>query len=43
MLTSTRGGGAKERGVGDLREARFEEHDAVVDPFIWFPELGTKS
>ena len=44
MLTGTREGRAKERSVGDsLRAAEFDEHEAAVDVFIRFPELGTKS
>ena len=43
MLTSTREDRAKERGVGNLREAEFQEHDTAVDAFIWFPELRAES
>jgi hypothetical protein len=35
--------GAKERGVGDLQEAEFEELNAGVDTSILFPELRTGS
>jgi hypothetical protein len=43
ILTSTREGGAKGRGVGDGQEGDLEELDAAIDTFIRFPELRTKS
>jgi hypothetical protein len=43
MLTSTRGGEVKGRGVGGLRVGEFEELDVTVNTFIRFPELRTEN
>ena len=41
VSNSEREGGAKRQGFGDLREDAFEELDATIDTFVWFPELET--